>query len=91
MDTGGPLYSVRFSPAATREFKKLDRAVQERLDADIRQLERDPRPPGSRKMQPHHLERYRVRSGEMRIVYEVDDTARQLEVVTLGDRKDVYR
>jgi mRNA interferase RelE/StbE len=50
----------------------------------------DPRPPGSEKLAGGE-DRYRVRQGFYRIVYEIDDATRLVRVVKVGHRRDVYR
>ena len=61
------------------------RAVVARIDA----LAEDPRPPGCEK--PSGDEKYRVRQGDYRILYEIVDQALLVTVVKVGKRRDVYR
>jgi mRNA interferase RelE/StbE len=49
----------------------------------------DPRPPGSEKLSGQ--DRYRLRQGDYRVVYGVDDELRIVEVVKIGHRREVYR
>ena len=53
-------------------------------------LASDPRPVGCRKMAGSE-NRWRLRVGDYRVVYEIDDTAEQVLVVTVGHRREVYR
>jgi mRNA interferase RelE/StbE len=55
----------------------------------ISKLADDPRPPGSEK--PAGDDRYRVRQGPYRILYEIDDGARTVVIVKIGHRREVYR
>jgi len=48
-----------------------------------------PRPPGARKLTGY--EGYRVRVGDYRILYEIDDVAGRVRIYQIGHRKDVYR
>ena len=41
-------------------------------------------------MQPGHLGRFRIRVGDFRLVYEVADTALRIDILVMGDRKEVY-
>lgn len=83
-------YEVRFSPHANREFKKLPKGVKEEVDLVITSLADDPRPYGYRKL--HRWEdKYRVRIGDYRVIYEIHDSVLLVLVVSVGDRADIYR
>jgi mRNA interferase RelE/StbE len=56
----------------------------------IQALSTDPRPPGCEKLSGHP-DRYRVRQGDYRVVYSVDDVERVVLVVKVGHRREVYR
>ena len=83
-------YELLIKPSAVKELERVatkkDRA---RIVSRIRDLARDPRPPGCEKLST--LERYRVRQGAYRIVYGIDDDERRVTVVKIGHRRDVYR
>jgi mRNA interferase RelE/StbE len=67
-----------------------DKATLTRLIDRIKSLATQPRPSGSEKLagRPNH---YRVRQGNYRVIYSVDDQERVVEVVKVGHRRDVYR
>jgi mRNA interferase RelE/StbE len=81
-------YRVFIAPAAGRQLAALPRRRLERADERILALAEDPRPAGAR-----HLDRnlWRVRAGDFRIVYAIRDEHRDLLVVAVADRKQVYR
>ena len=83
-------YEILFSPAAGRDLKKLrnNRQVLQSIDASIRSLGGNPRPPGI-----EHIGglMYRKRDGDYRILYEVDDEMRRVYVRRVRDRKEVYK
>ncbi len=83
-------YTVTTSPAASRDIKKLknNRIVLESVARTIRDLKNDPRPPGAEQLAPNC---YRVRDGEYRIVYTVDDSVREVLIAAVKDRKEVYK
>ena len=83
-------YTVEFSRPATREFRKLPLQIQHRLELRIEKLSREPRPRDSKKMAGSQ-DRYRVREGDFRIIYEVQDRILLIIVVRVGHRRDVYR
>lgn len=60
-----------------------------RIVAKIRGLEDHPRPPGVEKLSGD--EKYRLRQGDFRILYEIEDRQLIVTVVRIGNRRDVYR
>ena len=82
-------YRIEFRPAALREIRKIDRTVQPRIQGAIVLLARDPRPPASRPLRGRPG--YRLRVGDYRIIYTIDDGVLLIVVVTVGHRRDVYR
>ncbi len=83
-------YSILIKPSAIKELEdiptKKDRG---RIVTRIRSLTDDPRPRGCEKLSAR--ERFRVRQGRYRIVYEVDEVNAVVTVVKIGHRKDVYQ
>ncbi len=82
-------YRVEFRPAALRELRRLDRSVQPRIQGAITLLAQDPRPPASRPLRGR--EGYRLRVGDYRIIYIINDGVLLVVVVTIGHRREVYR
>jgi mRNA interferase RelE/StbE len=83
-------YSLELKRSASREVEDLPTKKDRRLVVDrISKLADDPRPPGSEKLAGD--DRYRVRQGPYRIVYEIDDAARTVVIVKIGHRREVYR
>jgi mRNA interferase RelE/StbE len=66
------------------------KADRQRIVAKIRGLASNPRPHGSENL-PGYSDRYRIRQGNFRIVYLIDDEASEVTIYKVGDRKDVYR
>lgn len=65
-------------------------ADRRRVVRRIEGLADQPRPPGCEKLSGTY-DRYRVRQGRYRVVYEIDDAIRTVTVVKIGHRRDVYR
>jgi mRNA interferase RelE/StbE len=86
----GIKYRIEFAPAATRQFKKLPRDVQVRISRRIDTLAETPRPAGVKKLEDE-ASLYRIRVGDYRVIYTIQDKLRLVLVVTLGKRADVYR
>lgn len=84
-------YSIDVTPAARRELSKLAAGAQRQIATKIRALAHDPRPSGVKKLEAAEPPLYRVRAGDYRIVFAIDDDKRQVTIVLVGDRKDVYR
>ena len=83
-------YRVLIKPSAVREIEAIPQKRQrQRIVSRIRALANDPRPPGCEKLTGQ--DRYRVRQGQYRIVYSVEDDALVVYVVKVGRRSDVYR
>lgn len=81
-------YRIELRPAAVRALRKLDSQVRRRVQGAIALLAQDPRPPGARALQGRPG--LRVRVGDYRIIYTVQDDVLLVVVVRLGHRRDVY-
>ena len=83
-------WDVVFSDASKKFLKKLrDAALLDRLLAATEKLAADPRPPGCRKL-AGTADRYRIRVGDYRIIYRVDDGKVTVLVLLIGHRREVY-
>jgi mRNA interferase RelE/StbE len=83
-------YTVEARPAVRKALRKLSADVRKDVLAVMRALADDPRPPGVLTLQGHRPY-LRVRSGDYRVIYAVDDTARVVTIAVVGHRRDVYR
>lgn len=85
------IYRVLLRPAAQKFLRKLrDKALGARLVASMRDLADNPRPPGGEKLTGPE-EFYRVRVGDYRIVYEIQDEVLLVLVIRIGHRREIYR
>ena len=83
-------YKILIKASAAKEIQDIaTRRDRRRVVEKIRKLADDPRPRGCEKLSGR--DRYRVRQGNFRIIYSVDDDRLVVHVVKVGDRKDVYR
>ena len=86
-----PRYTVYLKPAAERTLKKIpDQTARRRITQAIDGRTTTPRPPGAMTIQGAAGLR-RIRAGDYRLIYTVEDTTRTVLVVTIGHRRDVYR
>ena len=83
-------YALDIRPRARRSLRQLDPPVRKAVAETIDGLATDPRPPGVRPLTGHRPY-LRVRSGDYRVIYAVDDRARVVTVAAVGHRREVYR
>lgn len=83
-------YTLQFAPGAEREFRKLPRQVQVRLRPRIDALAEEPRPVGAEALSGMG-NLHRIRVGDYRIIYTIEDQALMIVVLKLGHRREVYR
>jgi mRNA interferase RelE/StbE len=83
-------YRIVISRRAERQFRNLTRAVQVRLAARIDSLAQNPRPPGAVRIEGTELI-YRIRVGDYRVLYAVEERDLIVLVVKVGHRREVYR
>lgn len=81
-------YQIELRPAALRALKRIARQDQDRIRGAIALLAANPRPPGTKALRGR--EGFRVRVGNYRILYTIDDGKLLIVVVTLGHRSSVY-
>jgi len=82
-------YSVFILPSAQKEILRLPKSIQDRILKAISSLGENPRPSGCKKLLGSDA--WRVRVGEYRIVYSIEDGVLRIEVIRVAHRKDVYR
>ncbi len=84
------MYTLRLTASAEKDLRKLPRSTLERLHVKILALRETPRPAGVTKLSGD-LDGWRVRVGNYRIVYQIDDAAQTVTLVRVRHRRDVYR
>ena len=82
-------YRIFIKPSAVKELKKIQKQDLQRITAKIQSLGKEPCPPGCEKLSAQ--ERYRIRQGNYRIVYSIEDDKLTVVVVKIGHRGDIYR
>lgn len=83
-------YRIEIRPAAARTLSRLPTQIVRQLDARIRALSDNPRPHGSQKLAGAD-DHYRIRSGDYRIIYQIQDRIVLVVVVRIGHRREIYR
>ena len=82
-------YSLLIKASAAKELEATPKKDRTRLAARIGALATTPRPPGSEKLSGE--EKYRIRQGDYRILYLIEDASSTVTIVKIGHRREVYR
>ena len=83
-------YGISFARSARKELDRLPADLAERVLQKIEALSENPRPAGVTKLKGQKNV-WRLRVGDYRVVYAIDDTARTVDVSIVRHRRDVYR
>jgi mRNA interferase RelE/StbE len=81
-------YEVFILRRAQKELAALPKTDYERIRDAVAALAENPRPPGCKKLTGR--EGWRIRSGDYRVIYEIDDDQKRVTVLHIGNRRDVY-
>ena len=82
-------YKLSFKKSVQKDFDTIPKKDLKRILSRIKTLAENPRPPGCEKLTGQ--ERYRLRQGQYRIVYSIQDDELTVWIVKVGHRKDIYR
>jgi mRNA interferase RelE/StbE len=82
-------YSVVIKSSAQKELDALDDAVFRRIDRRILALAENPRPAGCKKLKGYK-DQWRIRIGDWRVVYLIDDSAGRVSITRVAHRREVY-
>jgi mRNA interferase RelE/StbE len=82
-------YKLLIERSAQKDLAKIPDSDQHRIISAIEMLSQEPRPQGCKKLSGR--EAWRIRVGNYRVIYEIDDKKSEILVVVIGHRRDVYR
>jgi mRNA interferase RelE/StbE len=82
-------YSIVLKSSAQKELDALDDAVFFRIDRKILALAETPRPSGCKKLRGYK-DQWRIRVGDWRVVYIIDDSAKRVSITCVAHRREVY-
>ncbi len=82
-------YQIVLAPSAARQLRKFDPDIRRRIQAVLELLAENPRPPAATQLVGGAGE-WRVRTGDYRVIYEIDDGRLLILVLRMGHRRDVY-
>jgi len=84
------LYKIEFLKTAEKEFYRLPKQIQERMAKKLEGLKTDPYPSGVKALK-NGQGRLRLRVGDYRIIYRVENDILVILIITVGHRKNIYR
>lgn len=83
------LYEVFVSDQAEKALKKIPIKDYQRIITEVQSLSENPRPAGCKKLKGRPA--YRIRIGNYRVIYEIEDNRLHVFVITIGHRKNIYK
>ena len=83
------MYEIFVTNPAIKDLRKLDAPIAKRIDKRIQSLRNDPRPAGCKKL-TNEGDRIRIRVGDYRVIYEVSDESKTVNISRVRNRRDVY-
>ena len=83
-------YSISFARSARKELERLPGDIAERILAKVEALSENPRPTGVIKLHGQQ-NLWRLRVGDYRVVYSIDDFSRAIDISVIRHRREVYR
>ena len=83
-------YQVELTRSAEKDLRRIDRSQTATIYSALERLEQEPRPLGVKKLVGSNRT-YRIRVGDYRMVYEIEDDVLVVLVIRIAHRKDVYR
>ena len=84
------MYEVLLERRAERDLKRLEAKEFHRITREIKALAENPRPPGCRKIAGSERD-WRIRIGDYRVIYELDEEAKVVRVMRVRHRREAYR
>ena len=82
-------YRIEIKRSAVKELEAIPAKDRRRIATKIQALAGNPRPAGCDKLSGH--DKYRIRQGNYRILYTIEDDVLVVTVIKIGGRRDVYR
>jgi len=83
------MFEIAIPRSVEKQIKKLSDKIHGRVLHEIEGLARNPRPLNCKKLVGEDL--FRIRVGDYRVIYAIDDSRRRVVIARVGHRRDVYR
>ncbi len=84
-------YRVEISKVAGKELRALPKNEIARIYERMLGLSDNPRPPGSKKLEGNKEDFWRIRVGDYRVIYSIDDVISIVDIRHIGNRRDIYK
>ncbi len=85
-------YRIEYNKRYLKDLEKIPKYAQKQILKEIQELAYDPRPDGCKKLQgSDKVPLYRIRCGDYRVVYTINDHVLLVLVIEIGHRKEIYR
>lgn len=85
------MYQIVIKPSARKELRKLSVRIATNVAIKIESLAQDPRPEGCKKLTNNKENIWRIRVGDYRILYTIDDEISIVDIQHIGPRREVYK
>lgn len=85
------MYKITITQSALKELHSLQKQAVKKIERAINSLAGNPRPAGVKKLKGNNEDLYRIRSGDYRVVYSIEDEIRVVDIRKIGNRKDIYK
>jgi mRNA interferase RelE/StbE len=85
------MYKITFKNSAYKELEQLSKSIVRKIAVAIDELANNPRPVGVKKLKDSSEDLYRIRVGDYRIIYTINDGIRIVNILRIGHRKDIYK
>lgn len=85
-------YRVEFNKRYLKDLEKIPVRAQKQIQEKVTELSNDPRPDGCKKLQgSNDVPLYRIRCGDYRVIYTINDSVLLILVIEVGHRREIYR
>ena len=83
-------YSITIKKSAVKEMELLPKKILQSINTSIYLLAENPRPPGCKKLKGAKGNFWRIRVGDYRVLYSIEDEIRIVDIYKVGHRRDIY-
>lgn len=84
------MYKITIKKSAAKELENLPIKIISKITTSIYSLAKDPRPLGCKKLKGSNEDLWRIRIGDYRVIYSIDNVIRIIDIKKVGHRKDIY-
>jgi mRNA interferase RelE/StbE len=85
------MYQIIISESALKQLRKIQKPAVKKIGTAIDSLSENPRPVGNKKLKGTQEGLYRIRIGDYRVIYAIEDKIQVVDIRQIGHRKDIYR